>query len=164
MSSYDPMAATTYDPVIIILSSVHMMGRKNISQEGAIFLIQVISVHFAFADIEPRISALFEHYMNEVNKFNCTNNFPVIIVGVTSKPDNIPGRVLSCFLHQLEVSPPTQLERLDMLKSLSKQYHLGLDVDLVTLSQATAGYVLGDLVKLFMQAFDLAMEDTYNYW
>ena len=28
------VAATCYDPVVIILSNVHMMGRKNISQEG----------------------------------------------------------------------------------------------------------------------------------
>lgn len=29
-----PYAATCYDPVVIVLSNVHMMGRKNISQEG----------------------------------------------------------------------------------------------------------------------------------
>lgn len=102
--------------------------------------------------------------MTEVNKFNSVNNFPVIVVGVTSKPEGVPGRVLSCFLHQLEVDSPNQSQRLDMLKSLSKQYHLGLQVDLAALSQATAGYVLGDLVKLFMQAFDLAVEATYNHW
>ena len=117
-----------------------------------------------FGYTEPRISALFEHYMAEVNKFNAINNFPVIVVGVTSKAELVPGRVLSCFLHQLEMTPPTQPQRLQMLNSLSRQYHLGLEVDLATLSQSTAGYVLGDLVKLFMQAFDLAVETTCTHW
>lgn len=102
--------------------------------------------------------------MAEVNKFNGISNFPVLVVGVTSRLEDVPGHVLSCFLHQLEVSPPTQSQRLEILKSLSRQYHLGLEVDLAALSQATAGFILGDLVKLFVQAFDLAVEATYKHW
>lgn len=113
---------------------------------------------------EPRISALFEVYMEEVNKFNCVNNFPVLVVGVTCKAEDVPGRVQSCFLHQLEVSPPNQLQRMDMLKSLSRQYSLSPDVDVPALSQTTAGYVLGDLITLLMQAFDLAVRATYKHW
>lgn len=102
--------------------------------------------------------------MSEVNNFNSTNNFPVLVVGVTSKPQAVPGRVQSCFLHQLEVCGPSQAQRLDMLKSLSSPYNLGLGVDLPALSQATAGYVLCDLVKLLMQSFDLAVKATYDHW
>ncbi len=113
---------------------------------------------------EPRISAIFEVYMATVNNFNSTNHFPILVVGVTSCPDQVPSRVQSCFLHQLEVSPPNQRQRLDMLVSLSKQYNLGLTVDLPALAQATAGFVLGDLVNLLTQAFDLAVKGTYSHW
>lgn len=102
--------------------------------------------------------------MSEVNKFNSTNNFPVLVVGITSKPNEVPGRVQSCFLHQLEVCSPNQAQRLDMLRLLSKPYNLGSEVDLSALSQATASYVLGDLVKLLMQSFDLAVKATYDHW
>lgn len=102
--------------------------------------------------------------MAEVNKFNSSNNFPVLVVGVTSKPHQVPGRVQSCFLHQLQVSPPDQAQRLDMLRSLSIQYNLGPRVNFPTLSQATAGYVLSDLIKLLMLAFDLAVKATCDHW
>lgn len=102
--------------------------------------------------------------MSEVNKFNSANNFPVLVVGVTSKPQDVPGRVQSCFLHQLEVQSPNQAQRLEMLQSLSGQYNLGPEVDLTALSQATAGYVLGDLINLLAQSFDLAVKATYDHW
>lgn len=102
--------------------------------------------------------------MSEVNKFNSTNNFPVLVVGVTSKPQDVPGRVQSCFLHQLEVSGPSQAQRLDMLRALCTPYNLAPEVDLAALSQGTVGYVLGDLVKLLMQSFDLAVKATYDHW
>ncbi len=113
---------------------------------------------------ELRISALFEAYMSEVNKFNSANNFPVLVVGVTSKPHDVPGRVQSCFLHQLEVLGPNQAQRLDILRSLSRSYNLGPEVDLRALSKTTAGYVLGDLNKLLMQSFDLAVKAACDHW
>ena len=113
---------------------------------------------------EPRISAIFEVYMATVNTFNSANHYPVLVVGVTSKPNLVPSRIQSCFLHQLEMSAPNQAQRLDMLGSLSKQYNLGLLVDLPAIAQATAGYVLGDLVNLLTQAFNLAVKDTYSHW
>lgn len=113
---------------------------------------------------EPRISAIFETYMAEVNKFNHDNNFPVLVVGVTSKPEDVPGSVQSCFLHQLQVAPPNQIQRRDMLKSLSRFYNLGPEVDLPLLAQTTTSHVLGDLVNLLMHAFDIAVRATYNHW
>ncbi len=100
--------------------------------------------------------------MSEVNKFNRSKDSPILVVGVTSNPEEIPGRVQSCFLHQLEVSSPDKPQRLSMLSSLSKQYNIGLEVDLPMLAQNTAGFVLGDIVNLLIQAFDLAVQDTYH--
>ena len=113
---------------------------------------------------DPRISALFGTYMSEVNKFNHSNSFPVLVVGVTSRVEEIPGHVQSAFLHQLQISSPDHAERLSMLKSLSQPYNLCPEVDLPMLAQGTAGYVLGDLVNLFIQAFDLAVKSTFSYW
>lgn len=39
------LAATFYDPVVIILSNVHMMGRKNISQEGIPLCVCVMRLY-----------------------------------------------------------------------------------------------------------------------
>lgn len=102
--------------------------------------------------------------MSEVNSFNRSSDFPIIVVGMTSKVADVPSRVQSCFLHELELLPPNQTQRLHMLTSLSHSYHLSPEVHLDKLSQATAGSVLGDLVNVFMQAYDLAVGSTIQYW
>lgn len=113
---------------------------------------------------EPRVSSLFESYMTQVNEFNRSSDFPALVVGLTSRSEEIPGRVQSCFLHHLQVSAPTQGQRSAMLKSLSKSYHLSSNVDFTSLAQSTAGHVLRDFVALFSQAFDLAVRETLNHW
>ena len=102
--------------------------------------------------------------MSEVDKFNCTDLFPIIVVGLTSKHTEVPSRVQACFLQQLELQPPGQEQRLSMLKSLSKSYYLSPEVDLMKLAQATVGSVFGDLVSVFSQAYDLSVSSILQYW
>ena len=107
---------------------------------------------------------MFEMYMQQVNLFNRSNRFPILVVGVTSHPGSIPARVQACFLHQLDVTPPTQVQRVTMLESLGRGYHLGAGVDLIDLSRRTAGFCLGDLIALYSSAYALAYQGLVKYW
>lgn len=102
--------------------------------------------------------------MSEVNNFNASNNFPILVMGVTSAPAHIPGHIQSCFLHHLKVAIPSQSQRLEMLTSLSQPYNLSPEVNLSKLAEATAGYVLGDVISLFTQGFNLAVGEAVDYW
>ena len=102
--------------------------------------------------------------MADVNSFNRQNDFPIIVIGITCKVADVPSRIQSCFLHELDFQPPNQPQRLQMLKSLAHSYHLSPNVDLDQLSHATAGSVFGDLVSVFIQAYDLAVSSAIDYW
>lgn len=106
--------------------------------------------------------------MTQVDKFNRTNVYPIIVVGVSTNPDAIPARAQACFLHQLEVTPPTQSQRLAMLGSLARDYYVSPEVtaDLGPLSKRTAGFVLGDLIALYSSAYEISFEDLgkHSVW
>ena len=103
--------------------------------------------------------------MTQVNKFNRTNSYPILVVGVSTIPGAIPARVQACFLHQLDMTPPTQTQRLAMLDSLARGYHVAPEVsaDLTDLSKRTAGFVLGDLIALYSHAYELAYSDIVKH-
>ena len=107
--------------------------------------------------------AVFEHYMNEMNKFNRTSQFPVLVVGMTSELNSVAARIQACFLHQLKMTPPTETQRQAMLSALSLEYNLAPEIDLVQVAKQTAGFVMGDYVTLFTHAFDKAFEDATKY-
>ncbi len=102
--------------------------------------------------------------MQHVDLFNRSNGFPILVVGVTSNPSSIPARVQACFLHQLEITTPTQGQRLSMLESLGRSYHLAAGIDLIDLSRRTAGFCLGDLLALYSGAYTLAYQSVVEYW
>ncbi len=107
---------------------------------------------------------LFEWFMDEVNLSNSKINLPIFMVGITSKPSEIPSRVQALFLHQLDMTPPSQEQRLTMMKSLSHSYHLSPEVDVIKMAQRTAGFVFGDIVRLFRQAYDNTVSCLLQYW
>ena len=102
--------------------------------------------------------------MHQVDQFNRTRQYPIIVVGVSSHPGAIPARVQGCFLHQLDVTTPTQVQRLSMLESLSRGYHLAPEIDLTDLAKRTAGFTVGDFQTLYSSAFDVAYKETEKYW
>lgn len=108
---------------------------------------------------------MFENYMTQVDKFNRTNSYPILVVGVSTSPGAIPSRVQACFLHQLDLTPPTQGQRLAMLHSLARGYHIAPEVtaDLSDLSKRTAGFVLGDMLALYSHAYELSYSDIVKH-
>ncbi len=113
---------------------------------------------------EPRLLAVFESYMQHVDIFNRTNGYPIVVVGMSSHPGAIPARVQACFLHQLDMTTPTQTQRLSMLESLGRDYHLAPEIDLHDLSKRTAGFCVGDMLALYSSAYTMAYQSVSKYW
>ncbi|XP_045903125.1 peroxisome assembly factor 2 isoform X2 [Micropterus dolomieu] len=76
----------------------------------------------------------------------------VVVVATVSRPRDLSAGVMASFVHQVALESPTEEQRHSMLVSLSRDLHLGRDVDLERLSKLTAGFVLGDLSALLVAA------------
>ncbi|XP_054460043.1 peroxisomal ATPase PEX6 isoform X2 [Anoplopoma fimbria] len=76
----------------------------------------------------------------------------VVVVATVHKPRELSAGVMVAFIHQVELESPTEEQRCSMLVSLSHDLHLGRDVNLERLSKLTAGFVLGDLSALLVEA------------
>ena len=102
--------------------------------------------------------------MLEVNKYNQNSEFSVVVTALTSRPQEIPSRVHALFLQQLEMAPPTKLQREVMLEALTRDYSVEVGLDIAELAKETAGFVLGDLVRLVSSGYDIAFKSLLEYW
>ncbi|XP_044045251.1 peroxisome assembly factor 2 isoform X2 [Siniperca chuatsi] len=76
----------------------------------------------------------------------------VVVVATVCRPRDLSAGVVAAFVHQVAMESPTEEQRRSMLVSLSRDLHLGRDVNLERLSKLTAGFVLGDLSALLVEA------------
>ncbi|XP_034056504.1 LOW QUALITY PROTEIN: peroxisome assembly factor 2 [Gymnodraco acuticeps] len=76
----------------------------------------------------------------------------VVVVATVCRPREVSAGVISAFVHQVALESPSEEQRRSMLLSLSRGLPLGRDVDLERLSKVTAGFVLGDLNALLVEA------------
>ncbi|KAK9540733.1 hypothetical protein VZT92_003166 [Zoarces viviparus] len=76
----------------------------------------------------------------------------VVVVATVCRPRELSAGVMAAFIHQVALESPTEEQRRSMLVSLSRDVHLGRDVNLESLSKHTAGFVLGDLSALLVEA------------
>ncbi|XP_029283663.1 peroxisome assembly factor 2-like isoform X3 [Cottoperca gobio] len=76
----------------------------------------------------------------------------VMVVATVCRPRELSASVMAAFVHQVALESPTEEQRRSMLVSLSRDLHLGRDVNLERLSKLTAGFVLGDLSALLVEA------------
>ncbi|XP_073327114.1 peroxisomal ATPase PEX6 isoform X2 [Pagrus major] len=76
----------------------------------------------------------------------------VVVVATVCRPRDLSAGVVAAFVHQVALESPTEEQRRSMLVSLSRDLHLGTDVNLDRLSKLTAGLVLGDLSALLVEA------------
>uniref|UniRef100_A0A3B5LYC1 Peroxisomal ATPase PEX6 n=1 Tax=Xiphophorus couchianus TaxID=32473 RepID=A0A3B5LYC1_9TELE len=74
----------------------------------------------------------------------------VVVVATVCRARDLS--IMGAFIHQVEMESPTEEQRLAMLVGLSRELHLGRDVNLERLSKLTAGFVLGDLSALLTEA------------
>uniref|UniRef100_A0A7N6AVW6 Peroxisomal ATPase PEX6 n=1 Tax=Anabas testudineus TaxID=64144 RepID=A0A7N6AVW6_ANATE len=76
----------------------------------------------------------------------------VVVVATVCRPRELSAGVMAAFIHQLALESPTEEQRCTMLVSLSRHLPLGRDVNLERLAKLTAGFVLGDLQALLVEA------------
>uniref|UniRef100_A0A669DR36 Peroxisomal ATPase PEX6 n=1 Tax=Oreochromis niloticus TaxID=8128 RepID=A0A669DR36_ORENI len=76
----------------------------------------------------------------------------VVMVATVCKLRDLPAGIMAAFVHQVAIESPTEEQRRAMLSSLSRDLHLGKDVNLENLSRLTTGFVLGDLSALLVEA------------
>ncbi|XP_070684187.1 peroxisomal ATPase PEX6 isoform X2 [Pempheris klunzingeri] len=76
----------------------------------------------------------------------------VVVVVTVCRPRDLSAGVVAAFVHQVALESPTEEQRRSVLLSLSRDLHLGRDVNLEQLSKLTAGFVLGDLRALLGEA------------
>uniref|UniRef100_A0A3Q3K0K2 Peroxisomal ATPase PEX6 n=1 Tax=Monopterus albus TaxID=43700 RepID=A0A3Q3K0K2_MONAL len=69
----------------------------------------------------------------------------VVVVATACRPRDLSAGVVAAFVHQVALESPTEEQRRSMLVSLSRDLHLGRDVNVEHLAKLTAGFVLGDL-------------------
>lgn len=62
----------------------------------------------------------------------------VAVVATVCKPRDLSAGVAAAFVHQVEVESPSEEQRHAMLVGLSRDLHLGGDVNLERLAQLTA--------------------------
>ncbi|XP_077137985.1 peroxisome biogenesis factor 6 isoform X3 [Ranitomeya variabilis] len=77
---------------------------------------------------------------------------PFLVVATTSRAQEVPLDLQSCFLHEVCLNVPTEEQRLSLLTVLSAPLPLSRDVDLARLASSTAGFVVGDLCALLSRA------------
>ncbi|XP_070409800.1 peroxisomal ATPase PEX6 [Nothobranchius furzeri] len=76
----------------------------------------------------------------------------VVVVATVCRAQDLSAGVVGAFVHQVAMESPSEEQRCSMLVSLSQELHLGRDVSLERLSKLTAGFVLGDLSALMVEA------------
>uniref|UniRef100_UPI003AB0FB17 peroxisomal ATPase PEX6 n=1 Tax=Centroberyx gerrardi TaxID=166262 RepID=UPI003AB0FB17 len=76
----------------------------------------------------------------------------VAVVATVCRPRELPAGVAAAFVHQVALESPGEEQRRAVLLSLSGDLHLGRDVNLDRLAKLTAGFVLGDLNALLVEA------------
>ncbi|KAM9314084.1 peroxisomal ATPase PEX6 [Pholidichthys leucotaenia] len=86
----------------------------------------------------------------------------VVVVATTCKPRDLSAGIMAAFVHQVAVESPTEEQRRSMLVSLSRDLHLGRNVSMERLSKLTAGFVLGDLSALTVEAGRAACRRLIN--
>ena len=73
-------------------------------------------------DIAKTLEESYVTHLNPLSSylFHSLSNhqYPIILVGMTSRPGEVPARVQQYFLHEVKVTPPTQDQRLKMLQAL----------------------------------------------
>ncbi|XP_049428068.1 peroxisome assembly factor 2 isoform X1 [Epinephelus fuscoguttatus] len=76
----------------------------------------------------------------------------VVVVATVCRPRELSAGVMAAFVHQVALESPTEEQRHSILVNLSQDLQLGRDVNLERLAKLTAGFVLGDLSALLVEA------------
>ncbi|NXX94555.1 PEX6 factor, partial [Centropus bengalensis] len=121
--------AQQYHPCVLLLKDIEVLGRDRdrLGEDARV----IATLRKLLLD---RDSALSSH--------------PVLVIGTTCKPQDVPTDVQTAFLHEVKMQAPSEEQRRSMLSVLTASLPLGKEVSLTKLARRTAGFVLGDFCAL----------------
>ncbi|XP_064484978.1 peroxisomal ATPase PEX6-like [Ornithodoros turicata] len=126
--------ANYYAPCIVHLKNVNVIGQEK--EQGGVG--------------DPRIMCSFAEIVRSLN--GDAEDLPVVVIGTTSSPDDLSQDLASLFLHTVTIPYPNEERRLDILDALLSSCPKCSTIDIAYFAQRTAGFALGDLCALVIQA------------
>ncbi|OWK54199.1 Peroxisome assembly factor 2 [Lonchura striata] len=120
--------AQQYQPCVLLLKDIEVLGRDRdgLGEDARV----IATLRQLLLDTDPALS------------------YPVLVIGTTCKPQNVPTDVQTAFLHEVKIEAPSEEQRRLMLSMLTASLPLGKEVSLSKLARRTAGFVLGDFCAL----------------
>lgn len=110
----------------------------------------------AVKDMEVRIVAQIASCMDDLSQ----SDKQIIVIGCTSRPETIDSalRRAGRFEREINIGVPTEDERVDIIKVLTKKMRLQPDFKFEEMVKLTPGYVGADIQTLCKEASILAVE------
>ncbi|GFS08952.1 peroxisome assembly factor 2 [Elysia marginata] len=127
------LTASKYTPCILLMRNIEVMGKERDSTTE-----------------DPRTIAAFNRCVSKLA--SSPQLYPLIVIATSRTPEKISEDMLHSFLHEVTMETPNESERGDMIQGLLETYYVSPDISVSHLAQRTAGFVLGDLVTLIIQA------------
>ncbi|XP_042645417.1 peroxisome biogenesis factor 6 isoform X2 [Tyto alba] len=120
--------AQQYRPCVLLLKDIEVLGRDRdrLGEDARV----IATLRQLLLDRDPAPS------------------HPVLVIGTTCKPQDIPADVQTAFLHEVKIEALSEEQRKSMLSMLTASLPLGKEVSLSKLARRTAGFVLGDFCAL----------------
>ncbi|XP_061223082.1 peroxisome biogenesis factor 6 [Neopsephotus bourkii] len=120
--------AQQYQPCVLLLKDIEVLGRDRdrLGEDARV----IATLRQLLLDRDPALS------------------HPVLVIGTTCKPQDVPADVQTAFLHEVKIEAPSEEQRRSMLSMLTASLPLGKEVSLSKLARRTAGFVLGDFCAL----------------
>ncbi|XP_075352753.1 peroxisome biogenesis factor 6 isoform X2 [Mycteria americana] len=120
--------AQQYHPCVLLLKDIEVLGRDRdrLGEDTRV----IATLRQLLLDRDPALS------------------HPVLVIGTTCKPQDVPTDVQTAFLHEVKIEAPSEEQRRLMLSMLTASLPLGKEVSLSKLARRTAGFVLGDFCAL----------------
>ncbi|XP_065488607.1 peroxisome biogenesis factor 6 isoform X2 [Caloenas nicobarica] len=117
-----------YHPCVLVLKDIEVLVRDwdRLGQDARV----IATLRQLLLDRDPALS------------------HPVLVIGTTCKPQDVPTDVQTAFLHEVKIGAPSEEQRRSMLSMLTAGLPLGKEVSLSKLARKTAGFVLGDFCAL----------------
>ncbi|KFP29543.1 Peroxisome assembly factor 2, partial [Colius striatus] len=118
--------AQQYHPCVLLLKDIEVLGRER-----------------AGPGEDARVIAALRQLLLDRDP-----SHPVLVIGTTCRPQDVPADVQTAFLHEVKIEAPSEEQRRGMLSMLTASLPLGKEVSLSKLARRTAGFVLGDFCAL----------------
>lgn len=115
-------------------------------QQVFISLMVLMKISFMFLSEDPGVKIKRLHALSESPLASLC--FSVVVVATVCRPRDLSAGVMAAFVHQVALENPNEEQRHAMLVSLSRELHLGRDVNLERLSQLTAVRQSSDIQEL----------------